>query len=316
MLEIRGLKKSYRKRVVLEDLSVTVGDGMLYGLVGANGAGKTTLMRIIAGLTRPDAGTVTIGGMDVVRDAKRLRGEIGYVPDGIGIYDNMTVGEYMEFFAGAHGMKGTSARRRCLDLLGEVGLDEMAEQFVDRLSRGMQQRLCLASALISNPDLLVMDEPTSGLDPKTKLEFKSIIGELHEQGKTILLSSHMLSELPDMCTHLGIMDSGRMMIEGDMDDIMRRITQSNPIRITVLDGVSSTKAILSRKPEVRSIAQSGKTFLVHYSGSRTDEAGLLAELIQSDIPVAEFVRETGNLEDYFMQITSHLDEKVVMRYDF
>ena len=316
MLEVRGLKKAYGKRIVLDDFSINIEDGKLYGLVGPNGAGKTTLMRIVVGLTRPDSGTVFIDGKDAIKEAAALRAQVGYVPDSIGVYDNLTVGEYMEFFAGANGLKGTSARRRCLDLLGEVGLDTMTQQFVDRLSRGMQQRLCLARALISGPNFLVMDEPTSGLDPKTKLEFKSIIGDLHEQGKTILLSSHMLSELPDMCTDLGIMDAGKMMMEGDMEDIMRRITGSNPIRITVMDGVAPTRAILARKAQVKSISQSGKTFMVHFSGSRTDEAELLAELIQSDIPVVEFVREAGNLEDYFMQITGHLEEKVVMSYDF
>ena len=316
MLEIHGLKKTYGRKTVLEDLSVTVKDGALYGLVGPSGAGKTTLIRLIAGLTRPDAGSIIIDQKDAVSCAGELNGTIGYVPDGIGIYDKLTAGEYMEFFAGANGLKGTSARRRCMDLLGEVGLDELAQQPVDKLSRGMQQRLCLAGALICRPKFLVMDEPVSGLDPKTRLEFKNIIGELHEQGSTILISSHTISELPDMCTNLGIMDGGRMMLEGDMDDIMNRIAQRNPIRISVLDGVSSTKSILSQKPQVKSITQSGKTFLVHYSGSKTDEAALLAELIQSDIPVAEFVRESGNLEDYFMQITSHRDEKVVMRYDF
>lgn len=316
MLEIHGLKKTYGRKTVLEDLSMTVKDGALYGLVGPSGAGKTTLIRLIAGLTRPDAGSVIIDQKDAVSCAGELNGTIGYVPDGIGIYDKLTAGEYMEFFAGANGLKGTSARRRCMDLLGEVGLDELAQQPVDKLSRGMQQRLCLAGALICRPKFLVMDEPVSGLDPKTRLEFKNIIGELHEQGSTILISSHTISELPDMCTNLGIMDGGRMMLEGDMDDIMNKIAQRNPIRISVLDGVSSTKSILSQKPQVKSITQSGKTFLVHYSGSKTDEAALLAELIQSDIPVAEFVRESGNLEDYFMQITSHRDEKVVMRYDF
>lgn len=316
MLEIHGLKKTYGRKNVLEDLSMTVKDGALYGLVGPSGAGKTTLMRLIAGLTRPDDGSVIIDQKDAASCAGELKGTIGYVPDGIGIYDKLTAGEYMEFFAGANGLKGTSARRRCMDLLGEVGLDELAQQPVDKLSRGMQQRLCLAGALICRPKFLVMDEPVSGLDPKTRLEFKNIIGELHEQGSTILISSHTISELPDMCTNLGIMDGGRMMLEGDMDDIMNKIAQRNPIRISVLDGVSSTKSILLQKPQVKSITQSGKTFLVHYSGSKTDEAALLAELIQSDIPVAEFVRESGNLEDYFMQITSHRDEKVVMRYDF
>ena len=316
MLEIHGLKKTYGRKTVLEDLSMTVKDGALYGLVGPSGAGKTTLIRLIAGLTRPDAGSIIIDQKDAVSCAGELKGMIGYVPDGIGIYDKLTAGEYMEFFAGANGLKGTSARRRCMDLLGEVGLDELAQHPVDKLSRGMQQRLCLAGALICRPRFLVMDEPVSGLDPETRLEFKNIIGELHEQCSTILISSHTISELPDMCTNLGIMDGGRMMLEGDMDDIMNRIAQRNPIRISVLDGVSSTKSILSQKPQVKSITQSGKTFLVHYSGSKTDEAALLAELIQSDIPVAEFVRESGNLEDYFMQITSHRDEKVVMRYDF
>ena len=316
MLEIKNLKKTYGNLHALDGLDMSIPDGSLYGLVGPNGAGKTTAIRIITGLLMPDAGSVFIDGLDMSQKPDSLKEVIGYVPDSFGIYDNLTVWEYMEFFAAAYGITGLTGRKRCMELLGEVGLDDKTDFHVDSLSRGMQQRLCLARALIHDPKFIVMDEPTSGLDPRTRYEFKEIIRELHEQGKTLLISSHILSELSQMCTDLGILENGRLVLDGAMEDIMSRIEASNPIRITILYGERDAMNIFRKNPCVQSISCSGNTFLLNFTGTREDEAALLASLIEYEIPVREFVREPGSLESYFMQITGHSEERVILSNDY
>lgn len=316
MLELRNIKKTYGNYHALNGLDLSIPKGSLFGLVGPNGAGKTTAIKIISGLLLPDSGEVVVDGIDALSGRDKVNEIIGYVPDSFGIYDNLTVSEYMEFFAAAYGMEGLKARKRCTNLLGQVGLEDKTDFHVNALSRGMQQRLCLARALIHDPDLLIMDEPTSGLDPRTRFEFKELIRDLHDAGKTILVSSHILSELSQICTDIGIMENGSMVLSGGMEDIMTRIESSNPIRIVIMNGVRDTIAILKRNPSVKTISQNGKMFVVNFDGTREDEAALLEQLISADIPVREFVREPGSLESYFMQITDHTEEKVIMENDY
>ncbi len=316
MLDLIDIKKTYGKTHALNGFELHLEEGSLFGLVGPNGAGKTTAIKIIAGLLVPDSGEVRIAGMSTRNSREKVQELIGYVPDSLGIYDNLTVWEYMEFFAAAYGIEGLSGRKRCENLLGQVGLEDKLEYHVDSLSRGMQQRLCLARALIHDPQLLIMDEPTSGLDPRTRFEFKEMMRELHDAGKTLLVSSHILSELSQMCTDIGIMEGGKMLLSGAMEDIMARIESSNPIRITVMDGVRDAMMIMKRNPGVKTISVSGRQFLLNFEGSREDEAALLEQLISADIPVREFVREPGSLETYFMQITDHTEEKIIMEEDF
>lgn len=316
MLKISNLKKTYGNYHALNGFDLSVGEGSLFGLVGPNGAGKTTAIKIMSGLLMPDEGEVIIDGLDALSQSDRVKELIGYVPDSFGIYENLTVKEYMDFFAAAYGIVGLTARKRCMNLLGQVGLEDRTDFHVDALSRGMQQRLCLARALIHDPKILIMDEPTSGLDPRTRYEYKELIRELHDAGKTVLVSSHILSELSQMCTDIGIMENGKMILCGDMEDIMARIEGSNPIRITIMDGVRDAIAIMKRNPNVKTISQNGRQFLLNFDGTREDEAALLEQLIGADIPVREFVREPGSLETYFMQITDHTEETVIMENDY
>ena len=187
MLEIRDLHKVYGKYHALNGLNMTVRDGALYGFVGPNGAGKTTTIKIMAGLLGADGGSVMIGGEDGLASPARLKKMIGYVPDFFGVYDNLTVSEYMEFFASCYNMDGLVARKRYTALLEQVGLEDRLDFYVDGLSRGMKQRLCLARALIHDPEILILDEPTSGLDPRTRFEFKEILKDLQESGRTIFI---------------------------------------------------------------------------------------------------------------------------------
>ncbi|MEG0688836.1 MAG: ABC transporter ATP-binding protein, partial [Hungatella sp.] len=250
MLKIEKLKKNYGKMTALDGLDMTIEDGALYGFVGPNGAGKTTTIKAMIGLLLPDSGTVFIDGIDAIHQPQKLKEKIGYVPDSFGVYDNLKVMEYMEFFASCYGIDGLNARKRNIELLGQLGLDEKVDFYVDGLSRGMKQKLCLARALIHNPELLILDEPTSGLDPRTRYELKEILKELREQGKTILISSHILPELSEICTDIGIIEQGRIALEGNMDDILSRINSSNPLIISIFNHRETAMSILRSHPYV------------------------------------------------------------------
>lgn len=315
MLKIEGLKKRFGQAVALDGLNMNVKEGALYGFVGPNGAGKTTTIKIITGLLLPDSGTVTINGMDVTREPKKVMDKIGYVPDFFGVYDNLKVAEYMEFFASCYGITGLKARRRNMMLLEQVGLDEKADFYVEGLSRGMKQRLCLARALIHDPAILIMDEPTAGLDPRTRYEFKEILKELREQGKTVLISSHILPELSEICTDIGIVDQGRVVLEGTMDDILTQINVSSPLSISVQGNQETAIRILRSHPDVETITIRQEDIVVNFTGDRQDEIMLLQQLVDADVLVYGFVRERGNLESVFMEITNHEEEGLVLIHE-
>ena len=315
MLKIEGLKKKYGQAVALDGLCMTVDDGTLYGFVGPNGAGKTTTIKIITGLLLPDGGTVTVDDTDVVREPRKIRERIGYVPDFFGVYDNLKVSEYMELFASCYGLYGLKARRRCMMLLEQVRLDEKAEFFVEGLSRGMKQRLSLARALIHNPSLLIMDEPTAGLDPRTRFEFRQILKELREQKKTIFISSHILPELSEICTDIGIVDQGKVVLEGSMSDILNKINISSPLNISVKGSQDTAIRILRDHPKAETITIRQENIVVNFNGDKEDEIALLKQLVEAGVWVYGFVREQGSLESVFMEITNHQEERMVLIHE-
>ena len=315
MLEIRNLKKTFGKFYALNGRDMDIGDGALYGFVGPNGAGKTTTIKIMTGLLEADEGQVLIDGVNVTGGLSQLKLKIGYVPDFFGVYDNLKVSEYMEFFASCYGINGLKARTRYMTLLEQVGLEDKVNFYVDGLSRGMKQRLCLARALIHDPSLLVMDEPTSGLDPRTRFEFKEILKELREQGKTILISSHVLSELSELCTDIGIIDQGKMVLSGSMEAILRRVNPSNPLIISILGSKEKALPILKSQPCVQTISVKEGNIMVQFVGDEEDEAVLLQQLVDAEVMVHGFIREPGSLESLFMQITDHDVEKAVLVHE-
>lgn len=315
MLKIRNLQKAYGNYHALDGLDMEIREGALYGFVGPNGAGKTTTIKIISGLLWPDGGTVELHGMDALARPGRLKEKIGYVPDYFGVYDNLKVSEYMEFFASCYGMEGLKARKRSQTLLDQVGLGSKQDFYVDGLSRGMKQRLCLARALLHEPVLLVMDEPAAGLDPRTRLEFKETVRELNEQGMTILISSHLLSDLAELCTDVGIVDAGKMLLAGSVEDVIERIHTSKPVIITINENMGTAIGILKEHPLVRSLSVKDQEIMVQFAGSGRQESRLLTELITAGVQVRGFMREPGSLEAVFMQLTGREEERVVQSYE-
>lgn len=315
MLVIRDLKKRYGNFQALDGLNLEIKKGELFGFVGPNGAGKTTTLKIVAGLLAPDSGEVYIDGIDALKDKRALKEKIGYVPDFFGVYDNLKVSEYMEFFASCYGINGLQARRRCELLLEQVKLEDKADFFVDGLSRGMKQRLCLARALIHNPDLLILDEPSSGLDPRTRMEFAATLRELREQGKTLIVSSHILSELSELCTDIGIIEQGHMVLHGSMEQIFKRVNSSNPLLVSVYREKETALSVLKSHPQVQTIAVKGDEIKLGFIGDKKDEAALLRQLIDSGVMISGFMREKGSLETIFMELTEHEEEKAVLMHE-
>ncbi len=305
MIEIKKLYKHYGDFVALNNLDLSIEKGELFGFVGPNGAGKTTTMRILSGLLKADGGEVYIGEVNAIEDNQALKKKIGYMPDFFGVYDNLKAIEYMEFYASIYGIVGKKAKKLCMELMELVNLSDKAEFYVDSLSRGMKQRLCLARSLVHNPDLLILDEPASGLDPRARFEMKGILKNLNDMGKTIIISSHILSELAEMCTTIGIIEKGSMVTKGTVDEIMSRLVASNPIKIQIIENKEEAVKIFKEEPLVKNISIDGDYISLGFTGEQEDEAELLAKLIRNNIKVVSFVRESGNLEEVFMMVTGN-----------
>lgn len=308
MVRIDGLTKNYGDFRALDGLALRIEPGELFGFVGPNGAGKTTTMRIISGLLRADVGEVMVAGVDARREPQGLKEKIGYMPDFFGVYDNLKTLEYMEFFASIYGIEGREAERLCLELLDLVNLADKAEFYVDGLSRGMKQRLCLARSLVHNPELLILDEPASGLDPRARFEMKGILKSLQEMGKTIIVSSHILPELAEMCNTIGIIEHGKMVVTGTVDAIMEGMNRTNPLVIRVVERQDEAVRILKENPLVENLSLSERDIFVGFSGEEAEEARILTDLVGHGVVVSSFAREKGSLESVFMQITENLED--------
>lgn len=302
MLQISNLYKKYNTVLALAGLQMEIQKGQLYGFVGPNGAGKTTTIRIISGLLKPTRGEVWIDGIRVEKNLKVLKDKIGYIPDFFGVYDNLTVMEYLEFYASAYGIYGKESTVRARQVLEQVELERIEDHFVDELSRGMQQRLCLARALIHKPQLLVMDEPASGMDPGARRVLKNVLRNLCRDGYTVLISSHILSELADMCSNVGIINQGKMILQGDMDEIMCSIDSGNPILITIYSELEKALQLLKRHPLVERISIDRNRISILFSGSKEEEALLMREMIEQGILISSFTREHNSLESVFFHL--------------
>ncbi|HIP87095.1 MAG TPA: ABC transporter ATP-binding protein [Anaerolineales bacterium] len=307
IIETRGLTKWYGKRPAVADLDLAVEEGSVYGFVGPNGAGKTTTMRILATLLAPTAGEAWVAGHSVTKDRRAVRRAIGYMPDFFGVYGEMRVWEYLDFFAACYEIPAPTRRRLVGDLLELVDLAHRREDYVDSLSRGMKQRLCLARALVHDPQVLILDEPASGLDPRARVEIRELIRELQAMGKTIFVSSHILSEIEEVCTHIGIIEAGRLVVSGPLAEIRRQIQVQRTVRIGLMDRVEEAQAWLAAHPDVlqvEPVEPNGEGDLrVALRGEEEALPQLLGALMEAGFRVTMFREEKQDLEDIFLRLT-------------
>ena len=234
MIETVGLTKRYRDRIALADLNLKIEQGDVFGFIGPNGAGKSTTIKILATLLRPTSGMARVAGYSVDAGVREIRRNMGYMPDFFGLYDDLTVREYLEFFAAAYKIRGKARKKVIDDVLALVDLGHRADTQIDALSRGMQQRLSLARVLLHDPKVLLLDEPASGLDPRARVEFREIIKELRRMGKTVLISSHILPELADMCNKVGIIEKGRLVASGSVEEVIQRAQGERWVQFEVM----------------------------------------------------------------------------------
>lgn len=307
MLRIENLDKYFGTFCAVNHLNLQIDQGEVFGFVGHNGAGKTTTMKVVAGLITASGGNVYIDGIDAFAEREKVKRKIGYMPDFFGVYDNLKAIEYMEFYASLYGIVGKQARQTCLDLMDLVGLRDRENYYVDSLSRGMKQRLCLARSLVHDPELLLLDEPASGLDPRARFEIKEILKNLGSLGKTIVISSHILPELADMCTTIGIMQSGRMIMHGTMDEIQMQAMHARLLKVRVLQDQERAVRLLQEDPNCRKVSVMENEIQVEYTGSEEEIARLLERIVMQRIPITSFYREQGNLESLFLELTDHPD---------
>ena len=306
MIDIKRLTKYYGNLGALVDLDLAIAEGDIFGFIGPNGAGKTTTMRILATLLQPTRGQAFIDGVDVLREGKKVRRLVGYMPDFMGVYDDLKVFEYLEFFAAAFGI-ARAKRKAVIDSVLELtDLAGKRTSAVDSLSRGMQQRLGLARVLIHDPKVLVLDEPASGLDPRARIEMRVLLRELKQMGKTIMISSHILSELEEMCDQVGIIEHGKLVFHGTIEDIRRRMGVSSKLRVRVAADAPRAAEVLMALPAVREVTQQGDQLLVVLQDGQAANALIARTLIQQDFDLVSLVPEQIKLDEAFLQLTKGL----------
>jgi ABC-2 type transport system ATP-binding protein len=309
IIEIKGLTKQYGNLTALDELTLDIDEGAVFGFIGPNGAGKTTTMRLLTTLLKPTGGTAWVAGHSVTDDPRSVRRVIGYMPDFFGVYDDMKVWEYLDFFAACYDIPQSTRVGMVDDLLSLVDLGHKKEEFVENLSRGMKQRLCLARTLAHDPQVLILDEPASGLDPRARIEIRELLRELKHMGKTIFFSSHILSEVADVCTSIGIIEAGKLITHGDLGEIKGQLRAHRLVQVQVIGDIGPLQEALIHAEGVTGIDTGLDANLppnavrFDYAGSDEGLSQLLATLIRIGIPVLSFSEDTGDLEDVFMQMT-------------
>ena len=306
MIETRDLTKKYGELYAVDRLSVQLGPGDVYGFIGPNGSGKTTTMRMLATLLNPSWGEASVCGYSIYTGSKEIRRAIGYMPDFFGVYDDMKVIEYLEFFAAAYRIKGPERRKKCDSVLDLVDLGYKRDALVTSLSRGMTQRLGLARVLLHEPQVLLLDEPASGLDPRARIEMRELLKELRSMKKTIMVSSHILPELADICNKIGIIERGKLLFNGDVDAAIQQVRQRRLYLLAVLDNrneEAAKKLETFSETERIEIVQQGALIKVTLKEGNEDGSFLPERVIQMGFRLRLFKEEEINLEDVFMGIT-------------
>jgi ABC-2 type transport system ATP-binding protein len=305
MLDLINLTKTYRDLRAVDHLNLHLDEGEIFGFIGPNGAGKTTTIKMIATLIRPTSGDARVKGISVVEQPEAVRTIIGYMPDTFGVYDDVKVWEYLDFFAAAYRIPRTERPRLIADVLELTDLHIKRDAFVEELSRGMKQRLCLAKTLLHEPALLLLDEPASGLDPRARIELRELLRQLRRMGKTIFISSHILSELADFCTTIGIIEAGALIASGSVEEIIKQAGLTRTVEIRVTAGLESVESVLRDNPLVEDVAVEPETdrCQVAFRGELDDVADLLKALLDHGVRVVEATESASDLEGIFLRVT-------------
>lgn len=303
IIQTINLTKRYGKLVALANLHLTIEEGECFGYIGPNGAGKTTTIRILSTLLQPTWGEAKVCGYTVGYESRLIRPLIGYVPDFFGAYEDMVVQEYLEFFAAAYNIHGDERIRVVGDVLELTDLTYKRDSLVDGLSRGMKQRLSVARVLLHDPKILFLDEPASGLDPRARIEMRELLKELRRMGKTIIISSHILHELAELCTTVGIIERGEMLFKGTIDEIIRQTRMGTLVEIKVGDKQEHATRVLSALEQVEKIEPVNGCLRVAIKGDTHDFGFLARALLDNNLPLQELREEQVNLETAFMRFT-------------
>lgn len=303
MIEFKNVTKTYGSVKALDNLTLTIDDGVVLGLVGSNGAGKSTAFSILSTLLAPTSGDAFINNISVVEQPEKTRELIGYMPDFFGVYDQLKVDEYLDFYASSYANSSEQKEQLIPELLATVNLSDKRYEYVDNLSRGMKQRLCLARTLIHSPKVLILDEPASGLDPLARAEMRDIMKRLKEDGKTILISSHILPELADMCDEIAVLDKGKLIAHGNVHSIQAQLQGEKMLHVDVTHGIEIARDLLQSHELVKEISIRQNKASFTFTGSDFEQTALIKALLNADVGVLTVEQEIFDLEDIFMAIT-------------
>ncbi len=309
MIRTEGLTKRYKNVLALDSLDLEIGEGEIFGFIGPNGAGKTTTIRILSGLLMPSKGKATVGGIDVIRRPRKARTLIGYMPEFFGVYQEMRVWEYLDFFGAAFRIGKRKRRERMDYVLDLTGTEEMRDYFVDSLSTGMKQRVGIAKTLMHDPMVLFLDEPASGLDPRARVEMRQLLTALKELGKTVMVSSHILPELANICDSIGIIQKARLLISGSMEEVMHRVHKNRVIEIEFRKHAAKAPKYLEEafpEEKLKVIEQSEHLIRVEFDGLDDEIAEVLKYLVKKGFPVLWFREVMTDLEQVFLTVTEEM----------
>jgi ABC-2 type transport system ATP-binding protein len=303
MLQIEGLVRHFEDVPAVDGVSFSAERGSVLGFIGPNGAGKTTTMRILATLETPQRGDARIGGYSVIDQPADVRRITGFMPDYAGVYSHMTVVEYLDFFARSYGLRGATRREAVAGIVEFMGLDTLRERHVDSLSKGLKQRVALGRAIVHDPDLLILDEPAANLDPRARIEFRTLVRELAADGKTILLSSHILTELSEMCDTVAVIDRGKILATGTVQNILERLRPRRTLSVRLARADDGFERFLLEQPGVHHVHEAGGRMRFELDGGDADQVALVGRVVAAGYPVLEFTAHDAGLEDVFIEIT-------------
>jgi ABC-2 type transport system ATP-binding protein len=303
MLQLDGLVRYFDHVHAVDEISFSVDRGKVLGFIGPNGAGKTTTMRILATLDTPQRGDARIGGFSVVDEPAKVRQITGFMPDSAGVYAHTTVAEYLDFFARAYNLQG-AARHQAVDSIIEfMGIGELRDRNVESLSKGLKQRVALGRALVHDPQVLILDEPAANLDPRARIEFRALIRELAADGKTILLSSHILTELAEMCDSVVVIEKGRVLATGTVQEILERVRQRRVLSVRLAGTHEGAERFLLEQPGVVRVHEANRRLQFEFTGDDDDQVALVQRLVGAGFPILEFNAQDAGLEDLFIELT-------------